>query len=89
MHTKTWSVEIFIGEQEGRTRAEARLSSERSAGALTGTGTARLSPVDSDVPEIGDELAASRALADLAHQLLDAAAEDIGAVTKERVHLYR
>ena len=89
MHTKTWSVEIFIGEQDGRTRAEARLSSERSAAALTGTGTARLSPVDSDVPEIGDELAASRALADLAHQLLDAAAEDIGAVTKERVHLYR
>jgi len=89
MHTKTWSVEIFIGEQEGRTRAEARLSSERSAAALTGTGTARLSPVDSDVPEIGDELAASRALSDLAHQLLDAAAEDIGAVTKERVHLYR
>ena len=89
MHTKTWSVEIFIGEQEGRTHAEARLSSETSAAALTGTGTARLSPVDSDVPEIGDELAASRALADLAHQLLDAAAEDIGAVTKERVHLYR
>ncbi len=89
MHTKTWSVEIFIGEQEGRTHAEARLSSEKSATVLTGTGTARLSPVDSDVPEIGDELAASRALADLAHQLLDTAAEDIGAVTKERVHLYR
>ena len=67
MHTKTWSVEIFIGEQEGRTRAEARLSSERSAAALTGTGTARLSPVDSDVPEIGvsssmvrDRIAAGR-----------------------------
>jgi len=33
------------------------------------------------VPEIGDELAASRALADLAHQLLDAAATDIEGVT--------
>jgi hypothetical protein len=88
MHTKTWSVEILIGEQEGRTHAQARLDT-REGTALTGTGTARLSPTDPDVPEIGDELAASRALSDLAHQLLDAAAEDIGAVTKERVHLYR
>ncbi|MGW1997619.1 dsRBD fold-containing protein [Embleya sp. NPDC001921] len=33
-----------------------------------------------DVPEIGDELVAARALSDLAHQLLHAAAEDIEAV---------
>jgi hypothetical protein len=89
MHTKTWTVEIFIGEQEGKTHAEARLASEKSARSLAGTGTARLAPTDSDVPEIGDELAAARALSDLAHQLLDAAAEDIGTVTNERVHLYR
>ena len=31
MHTKTWTVEIFIGEQDDRTHAEARLSSERAA----------------------------------------------------------
>lgn len=89
MHTKTWTVEIYIGEKEDRTHAEARLSSERTARQLTGEGTARRNPTDSDVPEIGDELAAARALSDLAHHLLDAAAEDIGAVTNEHVHLYR
>lgn len=30
-----------------------------------------------DAPEIGDELAVARALSDLGHQLLDAAAGDI------------
>jgi len=89
MHTRTWTVEIFIGEKDGRTHAEARLQSERSARQLTGEGTARRNPTDSDVPEIGDELATARALSDLAHQLLDAAAEDIGAITKEHVQLYR
>jgi uncharacterized protein DUF1876 len=39
------------------------------------------------VPEIGDELAVSRALADLAHQLLDAAAGDIEAITHRPAHL--
>lgn len=89
MHTKTWTVEIYIGEQDGRTHAEARLRTEKSARELAGEGTARLNPTDQDVPEIGDELAASRALSHLAHQLLDAAAEDIGSVTQEHVHLYR
>ncbi|MFC4785569.1 dsRBD fold-containing protein [Nocardioides sp. MAHUQ-72] len=89
MHTKTWTVEIFIGEQEGRTHAEARLSTEKSARPLSGEGTARLNPTDANVPEIGDELAASRALSALAHRLLDVAAEDIGAVTEEHVRLYR
>ena len=86
--TKTWKVEIFIGEQDQRTYAEARLMPGQEV-TLTGTGVARLNPTDRDVPEIGDELAAARALSDLAHHLLDAAAEDIGAVTNEHVHLYR
>jgi hypothetical protein len=89
MHTKTWTVEIFIGEQEGATRAEARLTTGESTRQLSGQGAARLNPTDRDVPEIGDELAASRALSDLAHRLLDAAADDIGAMTQEHVHLYR
>ena len=54
---------------------------------LRGHGIARKSPVDKDVPEIGDELAAARALADLAHQLLEAAAGDIEAVTNTPAHL--
>lgn len=76
---KKWSVELLIDEHEGRTRAEARLHTQDPTH-LVGVGTARLNPADQDVPEIGDELAASRALADLAHRLLDTAANDIEGV---------
>jgi hypothetical protein len=41
------------------------------------------------VPEIGDELAAARALSQLAHALLEAAAEDISSVLHESVNLTR
>ena len=85
---KRWNVEVFIGEHDGKTRAEARLHTDAPTN-LLGTGTSRLNPTDSDVPEIGDELAVARALSELAHQLLHAAAEDIAGVTHERVKLSR
>ena len=83
---KKWSVALLIDEHEGRTRAEARLHTQDPTH-LVGIGTARLNPADRDVPEIGDELAVSRALADLAHQLLDAAANDIEGVTRTPARL--
>lgn len=89
MHTTTWFVEVFIGEHDDHTHAEARLDSGKSGRQLTGEGTARRNPTDANVPEIGDELATARALSDLAHKLLDAAADDIGSMTHERVQLYR
>ncbi|WP_332668053.1 dsRBD fold-containing protein [Aeromicrobium sp.] len=73
---KEWSVRIFISEHDGSTRAEARLDTGAGTG-LTGTGSARLSPQDDDVPEIGDEIAAARALADLAKQLQQTADQDV------------
>jgi hypothetical protein len=79
-HIRRWSVDLFITEHDGRTRAEARLNTNDPT-RLVGKGFARLNPTDHDVPEIGDELAAARALSDLAHLLLDAAAGDIEAVT--------
>jgi hypothetical protein len=85
-NTKRWNVEIFIDEHDGSTRAEARLKTADTTH-LVGTGTARRNPRDVEVPEIGDELAAARALSELAHQLLDAAADDIEAVTRRPVHL--
>ncbi|WP_037311323.1 DUF1876 domain-containing protein [Amycolatopsis orientalis] len=88
MQEKQWTVEIFIDEHEGRTRATARLHNRDETG-LTGTGLARLNPVDADVPEIGDELATSRALSELAHRLLEAAASDIEGVTREPARLTR
>ena len=86
--TKTWKVEIFIGEREGKTYAEARLMPGQQV-TLTGTGVARLNPTDRDVPEVGDELAVARALSELSHRLLHAAVEDIEHLTHERVHLTR
>ena len=85
IETKRWNVVIEIDEHDGRTRAVASLHN-RDADQLTGVGLARLNPADRDVPEIGDELAAARALADLSHQLLDTAAADIEQITHEPAH---
>ena len=84
--TKQWKVDIFIDEHDKKTRAEARLHS-RAELRLVGVGIARRNPRDRDVPEIGDELATSRALADLSHKLLDAAADDIEHIVHRPVRL--
>ncbi|WP_199433826.1 DUF1876 domain-containing protein [Qaidamihabitans albus] len=80
-HVTRWKVDIYIDEHDDRTRAEARLWT--SAGTQrTGIGHARRNPRDLNVPEIGDELAVARAMADLSHQLIEATAADIEAVTQ-------
>ncbi len=81
---KRWQVEIYVGEDEGRTYAEARLHTDLGD-RLVGIGRAKLNPTDRDIPEIGDELAVARALTDLGHRLLVTAAGDLEAVTPERV----
>ncbi|GAB2874648.1 DUF1876 domain-containing protein [Nocardioides pacificus] len=83
MHTRTWTVEVLIGEDEGCTHAEARLHTG-SATSMSGSGLARLNPHDPDVPEIGEELAVSRALSDLAHNLLSATVDDLAALQRDR-----
>jgi hypothetical protein len=85
---KTWTVDVQISEHEDerRTFAEARLRTGEAT-ELRGTGTAYRNPEDNDVPEIGDELAAARALSDLATKLRETAADDIGQVTHEKVWL--
>lgn len=88
--SKHWRVDISIDEhaEDRRTHAEARLHNPDATG-LTGVGFARRNSHDIDVPEIGDELAAARALSDLAHRLLEAAAGDIEQATHRAVHLTR
>jgi hypothetical protein len=88
MESKVWQVEIQIDEHDGRTRALARLHNRDETG-LVGVGLARLNPADRDVPEIGDELAVARALSDLGHKLLEAAAGDIEQITHQPAHLSR
>ncbi|QRP50218.1 DUF1876 domain-containing protein [Amycolatopsis sp. FDAARGOS 1241] len=86
MDTKQWRIEVFLTEEGGRTTATARLRTGAGE-VLDASGTARLNPVDRNVPEIGDELATARALSALAHRLLDVAAEDIEDVTHKHVRL--
>jgi Domain of unknown function (DUF1876) len=88
VETKTWNVGIDIDEHEGRTRAVARLHT-RDTHRLVGVGFARLNPADRDVPEIGDEIAAARALADLGRRLLGEATDDIEQTSGEPAHLVR
>ena len=77
-HIRTWTVQLNITEDEieRTTRASAVLHTD-SRRPLRGEGQARRRPSDTEVPEIGDELAVARALADLAYQLLDVTAADI------------
>ena len=82
MTTTTWSVEITLGETDGRTQAIARLRTDDKTH-LVGTGFARLSPGDRNVPEIGEELAAARSLHDLADRLLGAALGDVSENSNE------
>jgi hypothetical protein len=83
-----WTVEVFVGELDGQTYAEAALHDDIGNHVL-GTGRARLNPADADVPEIGDEIAVARALVDLGHRLLGIASTDIEAVTHEPARLAR
>ncbi|WP_327341431.1 DUF1876 domain-containing protein [Streptomyces europaeiscabiei] len=77
---KEWTVRIHITEEGDETRARAVLTTEATS-TVTGRGVARRNPVDRPIPEIGDELAASRALDDLAIRLHDVASDDIVQLT--------
>lgn len=87
MQDKHWSVDIVIDERDGQTRAEARLHADDGSRKLVATGLARKNPDDRDVPLIGDELAAARALSDLSHQLIELTAADIESVTHTPAHV--
>jgi hypothetical protein len=77
--SKHWTVAIEIDEHDGHTRANARLGWRDQT--AVGVGIARLDPDDRNVADIGDELAAARAIADLARRMMTATIHDIEAVT--------
>ena len=85
---RQWVVDIEIDEEEDErvTRAEARLRAHKEE-QFSARGTAYRHPHDREVPQIGDELAAARALSELSHQLVVAAAENIEQVTHRPSHL--
>jgi Rv2632c-like len=81
----SWPVEVSLREEDGQTQAEALLT--RDGVGLIGHGLARRHPEDQEVTQIGEEIAAARAVSDLAHQLLSDAAGQIEGITHQRAHL--
>jgi hypothetical protein len=83
---KNWRVDLYLFDQDAATTAHAVLHTG-AATDLDSRGQAHRKPRDLDVPEIGDEVAAARALRRLADRLLGAASADIEAVEGHEVHL--
>jgi Domain of unknown function (DUF1876) len=84
--TRTLTLNLHIVEEEHSTTADVLLTTGSGA-VLTGHGVAHRNARDTDVPEIGDELATSRALSQLAHKLLDTAAAEISAMEHRKIRL--
>jgi hypothetical protein len=86
MSDQIWNVSVAFTDEGDRTRADARLdlASER----FHGYGQAKKAPEDPNVPVIGQDLAAARALSDLSHQLLNAAAARIEAFEGQPVKVH-
>ena len=83
---KTWQVDVYLYEGDDDTAAHAVLRTGAST-RVDGRGKAHRSPQDHDVPEIGDEIAAARALRRLANRLLGVASDDIAALEGHPVEL--
>lgn len=85
-HTKEWDVHVHVFEEDGgATRVKAVLDTGETL--MTGHGRARRNPADIEVPEIGDEVAVSRALNDLGHKLMRTADRDLEGVGSGPSHL--
>ncbi|MGH2694684.1 MAG: DUF1876 domain-containing protein [Actinomycetota bacterium] len=72
---KKLEVEVAISEDEIHTEATARVRIGDQQ--HEGSGVAKRNPADPNVPMIGEELATARALSDLSHRLVDAAAQTL------------
>jgi Domain of unknown function (DUF1876) len=84
--SKVWTVEIVLEETADETEAKATLENrDVHAG---GWGRARRNPADPEVPRVGEELAAARALNDLAHKLLEEATAEIERFAGGKVHVH-
>ncbi|MFF9409289.1 dsRBD fold-containing protein [Streptomyces anandii] len=75
---KEWRLNLYLSEHDPDTTA--RIILDTGDNVLESCAEARRNPYDRDVPEIGDELAAGRALIALGRELVRAAAGDIKAM---------
>jgi hypothetical protein len=83
---REWPLTVVFTEDDRTTRADVIL--DVGGRHYHGWGNARRAPADPDVPRIGEEVAAARALSRLAHDLLIAAGEDISELEHHPVHLH-
>src|SRR5918995_5261091 len=83
--TTQWSITVEIDEEGDTTLAHVSLRTPTGQ-EVTGVGRAQRNPHDPSVPEIGDELAVSRALRNLAERLLHATERDISGATGDSAH---
>ncbi len=81
-HTLEWKTRLHLFEDGGTTKA--RVVIDTGTAVLTGRGAAHRNPADPDVPEIGDELAAGRAMQDLGRQLVAIAERDADGIGATR-----
>jgi len=72
-----WTVEIHFTEDEDGTRADAKLRTPTGVHELSGFGRSRRKRTEPDVRDIGDEIAAARALWGLAGHIMHEAADQI------------
>jgi hypothetical protein len=79
--------EIEISFEEDDTHTQANASIVIRGRRLTSSGRASRNPRDAKMPMVGEELAAARALSDLAHKLVEAAVETISEREGKPVHL--
>jgi hypothetical protein len=82
----SWPLEVVFTENDDATRADIII--DVAGRHYHGWGRSRRNPHDPDVPKIGEEIAAARALTRLSQQLLAAAAEDIEGFEGHRVSVH-
>ena len=76
---ESWNLDIRIEEDEIRTVAVATLRAGQRR--LQTRGVARRNPSDPSLPRVGEDLAVSRALSELAHSLLSDAVSKLESAT--------
>jgi hypothetical protein len=84
----TEAAEIEMSFEEDAEHTEARATLVLRGARFTGIGRARRNPADPNLPMVGEELAAARALSDLTHKLVEAAAETISTREGRPAHVH-
>lgn len=82
-HVREWPIRLYFFEEDGQT--QARVSLKADAARLEVEGEAQCEPGDFDVPEIGDEIAAGRALIALGEKLVHTGEADVEDLRHEPV----